>query len=114
MHAVVEMRQFIRSCKVAKVSPEEVESIILYIARNPSAGDLISRTGGARKIRFAARGKGKSGGYRVVTFFSGPSIPVFLIDIFATGDKNELTQSERNNLKQVFAELVREYTRGPR
>jgi hypothetical protein len=46
---------------------------------------LIPGTGGARKVRFAGRGKGKSGGYRVITFYSGPEVPVFLITLFAKG-----------------------------
>jgi hypothetical protein len=38
------------------------------MAAKPDAGDEIRGTGGARKIRFAAKGKGKSGGVRVITF----------------------------------------------
>ena len=113
MHTVVEMPQFKRSAKAARVSQQEVESIISFVASRPNAGEVVPGTGGARKVRFAARGKGKSGGYRVVTFFSGPGIPVFLIDIFAKGDKIDLSQSERNKLKQVFEEIVSGYRRRP-
>ena len=38
------------------------------------AGDVIEGTGGARKLRFAGKGKGKRGGFRVITFFSGADI----------------------------------------
>jgi hypothetical protein len=37
-------------------------------SRRNRAGDLIPGTGGARKRRFAGRGKGKSGGYRTVSY----------------------------------------------
>ena len=30
-------------------------------------------------------GKGKSGDYRVITFYSGDDIPVFLLNIFGKG-----------------------------
>ncbi|MCX7304421.1 MAG: hypothetical protein NTV73_08780 [Hyphomicrobiales bacterium] len=33
-------------------------------------GDIMPGTGGARKLRFAGRGKGKSGGYRIITFYA--------------------------------------------
>ncbi|OHC83162.1 MAG: hypothetical protein A3G73_03315 [Rhodospirillales bacterium RIFCSPLOWO2_12_FULL_67_15] len=73
-----------------------------------------SRHRGARKVRFAGRGKGKSGGYRVITFFSGPDIPVFLLNVFAKGDKADLSQGERNALRAVLGELVDWYKMGVR
>jgi hypothetical protein len=39
-------------------------------------------------VRFAGRGKGKRCGYRVITFFSGTDIPVFLLNIFAKNEKS--------------------------
>jgi len=69
-------------------------------------------TGGAQKIRFAGRGKGKSGGYRVVTFFAGNDIPVFLLSIFSKGEKANLSQAERNELKQILGSLAEVYRKG--
>ena len=36
------------------------------LALKPRAGDMIRGSGGLRKIRWAARGRGKSGGIRVI------------------------------------------------
>jgi hypothetical protein len=55
----------------------EREAVVMLLAANPSAGVEIPGTGGARKIRVAGRGKGKSGGYRVISFYSGGNIPCF-------------------------------------
>jgi hypothetical protein len=41
-------------------------------------------------VRFAGKGKGKSGGYRVITFYSGSDIPVFLLNMFAKNEKADL------------------------
>ena len=65
-------------------------------------------TGGCRKVRFGGRGKGKSGGYRVITFFTGRA-PVFLITVFGKGKKANLTQGERNTLAGLTKTLVAEY-----
>lgn len=46
------------------------------LGRNPQAGEEIVGTGGCRKLRFARPGKGKSGGYRVITFFTGRGLPL--------------------------------------
>ena len=37
---------------------------------------------------------------RVITFYSGPEVPVFLITLFAKGEKVDLTQAERNSMKR--------------
>ena len=61
MQTVVETPVFIRSAAQAKVSEAELDEIRTLVAENPTAGDAMPGTGGARKLRFAARGKGKSG-----------------------------------------------------
>src|SRR5262249_13405634 len=74
MHCVQHLKSFERAAAEVGLSEEEVESIEQLVARNPMAGVEIAGTGGCRKIRIAGRGKGKSGGYRVVTFYSGIDI----------------------------------------
>jgi hypothetical protein len=55
------------------------------------AGDEIPGTGGCRKLRVAGRGKGKSCGYRTITFYSGESMPVFLLTVFSKGERSDLS-----------------------
>ncbi len=69
VHAVLETRTFLRDVAQNGMSEDQHERIVRRIAENPRHGDVIPGTGGARKVRFAGRGKGKSGGYRVVTYF---------------------------------------------
>lgn len=111
VHAVVETNEYLRRAKQCNISDEEREEIVEFIAENPMAGDEISGTGGARKVRFARQGKGKRGGYRVITFFSGQDIPVFLITVFAKNEKVNLSKAERNTLRKVLGELVELYRR---
>ena len=81
----------------------------MLVAENPAIGDPMPGTGGARKLRFAAKGKGKSGGYRVITFYTGEDIPVFLLDIYAKGQKINLSQEEKNTLRRVLQRLAEAY-----
>ena len=111
MHTVIETPTFISKCRRYQISESDREAIIDFVAKNPDAGDVIKGSGGARKLRFAAPGRGKSGGYRVVTFYSGQDIPVFLLSIFAKGDKTNLTDSEVNVLRTVLRTLADEYRR---
>jgi hypothetical protein len=101
----------LRAADEAGLSEAEKEAIVLAVAENPELGDPIAGTGGCRKFRFAGRGKGKSGGYRIITFFSGQRIPVFLITVFGKGEKSNLSRAEQNKLKSVAAVLANGFVR---
>ena len=47
-------------------SEEERGEFAAFIANNPEAGDVVPRSGGCRKIRWARAGTGKRGGVRVI------------------------------------------------
>ena len=112
MQAVIETPDYLVDAKALGLTVEERGSIVDYIAQHPDARDEMRGTGGARKIRFAGRGKGKSGGYRVVTFYAGKEIPVFLLSIFSKGEKDNLSQAERNEFKKVLGSIADTYRKG--
>jgi len=113
LHTVVETPEFRRRAS-RLLSDDERGALIDHLAANPDAGDVIPGTGGARKVRWAAAGKGKSGGIRVITFYSGPPIPVFLLAAFGKGEKANLTRAERNELHTILGQLVESYRQGVR
>lgn len=112
MQTVVETPALLDDARSLGLSDGERLAIVTWMAANPAAGDVIEGTGGARKVRFAGRGKGKRGGYRVITFFSGTDIPVFLLNIFAKSEKTDLAPKERRVLKSVLAGIVETYRAG--
>lgn len=95
------------------MSAKDIEDLIAYVAQNPDAGDEIKGTGGCRKVRFAIRGnnKGKSGGVRTITLFTGGNLPVFLITVFGKSQKVTLSHAERNELKKMTGRIIQEYSR---
>jgi hypothetical protein len=109
MQTVIETSEFLRRAKECDVTDEERAEIVNFIAATPMAGNEIKGTGGARKVRFARPGGGKSGGYRIITFYSGVDIPVFLLSMFAKNEKTDLTPKERNALKKVLPQVVKDY-----
>ncbi|MGE3869533.1 MAG: type II toxin-antitoxin system RelE/ParE family toxin [Pseudorhodoplanes sp.] len=76
---------------------EQRAEIVTALAHDPERGEVMPGCGGARKWRMAGRGKGKSGGYRVITFYGGVDMPVFLLDVFGKGSKSNLTDAEKAN-----------------
>jgi hypothetical protein len=111
MHCVLHLRTFERAAAEVGLTEVEVESIEQLVGHDPMAGVEIAGTGGCRKLRMAGRSKGKRGGYRVVTFYSGTDMPVVLITVFGKGEKDNLTKRERNELGQLTKELVESYRR---
>lgn len=112
MQTVVETPDFLQDAKAVGLSEAERLGIVKHFAEFPDAGDEIKGTGGARKTRFALRHKGKSGGLRVISFYSGDDVPVFLLNVFAKGSKINLTPAERNELKSILAGVVAAYRKG--
>lgn len=106
MQTVVELPAFIAAAEEAGMSEEERAEVVNAIAATPDMGELMVGTGGARKFRVAGRGKGKSGGYRVVSYFSGGAIPVFLITVFSKGDQANLSAAGKTEVKKITAELA--------
>jgi len=106
MHAVVETPTYLRAAEREGLSEAERFAIVDRLAGNPSAGDEIPGTSGCRKIRFGGRGCGKSGGFRLITFFSGPDLPVFLITVYSKGKRADLSPSERAGLARLGTALV--------
>jgi hypothetical protein len=47
---------------------EELDRFVNWIGLNPLSGDLIPGSGGLRKVRWAASGRGKRGGARVIYY----------------------------------------------
>ncbi len=108
LQTVVELPEF-RRRSTRLLSSSESTSIINYLAAHPAAGSLIKGTGGIRKLRWSAQGKGKSGGVRVIYYFHNESMPLFLLTLFGKGEKSDLSKAERNELARLTASLVKAY-----
>jgi hypothetical protein len=108
MMTVVELESFKRSAK-GVLSEQDIETLTLTLAKDPTAGDLIKGTGGFRKVRFALCGKGKSGGARVVYFFYNEGMPLFLARAYVKSKKADLTRAEENDLARLATLLIRTY-----
>ena len=109
VHTVVETIGLINDTRSLGLSDVERFEIVTWIAANPSAGSVIEGTGGAQKVRFVGKDRGKSGGFRVISFYADISVPVFLWNLFAKSEKTNITSPEKQALKKILHGLVRAY-----
>lgn len=104
---IVELRSF-RNDADRIFDDDERESLSDFIAANPHFGDVMVGTGGVRKLRWRAKGSGKRGGARVMYYFRDLNMPVFLIAVYAKGEKMNLTMAEREGMHKLVDLLVAE------
>lgn len=105
MQSIVETPAYLAAAREEGMTAEEMAAAVDLVAANPGAGDLIVGSGGCRKVRVAGKGRGKSGGYRVVTFFGGDDVPVFLLAVLAKGTRANFSKAERNAMRQTTRNL---------
>ena len=110
MQTVVETPAYLADAE-RLFSSDERKAIVDRLAADPTCGVVIPASGGLRKVRFAFGSRGKSGGARIIYLFSGTSLPVFVLTVFAKNEKANLSAAERNALGKLVAAMVENYRR---
>ena len=108
LSTVVETREF-QQRAATRMSEAERQAFITFIAGHPDAGAIMVGTGGIRKSRWGVGSRGKNGGVRVIYYYHNPTMPLFLLTVFAKNERDNLSQRDQQNLRQVVTEIVRTY-----
>lgn len=83
------------------LSDDEYLEFQQFMADNPDWGDVIQNTGGLRKVRCAAKGKGKRGGVRVIYYHKVSESQIRLLLIYKKGIQDDLSGDEKRQLKTL-------------
>jgi mRNA-degrading endonuclease RelE of RelBE toxin-antitoxin system len=79
------------------------------LLETPEVGVRIPGTGGLRKLRWSAEGRGKRGGVRVIYFFVEQRALIVLLLLYPKNVQNDLTAEQKRALRElVRAELEQE------
>lgn len=68
----------------------------------PDAGKLIRSSRGLRKLRWAAKGRGKRGGARVIYFWRTAAGQIVLARLYTKNEREDITAAE---IKTINLEL---------
>ena len=109
LHTIVETPEYLSDAKRAGMNTLDRERVADTYAEQPEYGEEVQGSGGVRKGRIAGRGKGKSGGFRVVSIHLGKTIPVYLIAVLSKGDRENFTRAEVNEFKTVITAIKAAY-----
>jgi len=84
------------------LSDEEYSALQWMLLARPDAGKVVPGSGGLRKLRWAAPGRGKSGGYRVIYYWRDHQDQIWLLTIYA---KNEAASIPAHVLREIKKEI---------
>lgn len=101
IHTFIELQPF-ATVRDKYLNDDEFAAFQLYLAANPEAGDVISRSGGCRKLRWAIEGRGKRGGVRIIYFLRLNSGYIVLVTMYAKNVQENIDPTLLKRLKEVF------------
>lgn len=105
LHTVVETPTYLSDARDCKISEDERSRIVDAVALDPGGGDIVQHTGGVRKVRLAGRGKGKSGGLRVITAYLGDDAPVYLLAMLSKGERANFSEADKKTFRRLTSEI---------
>lgn len=104
MQTVAETPTFTRQADKL-FSEGEKRELIDFLSANPLAGDEIPGTGGVRKVRFAASGRGKRGGARIIYYYLDDTMPLYALLAYAKNAKTDMTPDEKRMVSALVVAL---------
>jgi hypothetical protein len=86
----IEVSTFRRSAEKL-LDEDDLAALQTLLVLHPDAGDVIPSSGGLRKVRVPAKGKGKRGGGRVIYYWVTADDQIFLIYAYAKNERTDIT-----------------------
>ena len=88
---------------VEAMDDDSYQKFQVHLVEHPDAGDLIQRSGGLRKIRWAGSGRGKRGGSRIIYYWDlGDRI--LMVYLYRKNERSDLTPTQLKVLRSIVEE----------
>ena len=81
---------------------QEYAELQLHLLAHPEAGVLVPATGGRRKLRWSAKGKGKRGGARVIYFLRLSQEHIVLVVAYGKGERDDVPRAWLKRIKEAY------------
>ena len=95
-------RKLKRLAKKYKSLKEDLEVFTSSLSKNPEQGTPLGRNCYKVRVSITSKGKGKSGGARIITYVRVVNKTVFLIDIYDKSDQETITNKELKLLIELL------------
>ena len=101
MFSFIETQLFTRLVK-QYLSDDQYAELQMALMANPELGPVTAGTGGVRKLRWAAPGRGKRSGYRVIYYVRRPKGIIWMLTMYP---KNVADSIPAHVLREIREEL---------
>ncbi|MGH8455721.1 MAG: type II toxin-antitoxin system RelE/ParE family toxin [Stenotrophobium sp.] len=101
MFTFIELPTFAKVREVY-LDDEDFAALQNHLIEHPDSGDVIPGCGGCRKLRWAAEGRGKRGGLRVIYFVRLANGQIVLVTLYAKNVMENISPATLRALKEVF------------
>ena len=101
----VELPIFRFRWKELGLNDDDLRRLQEELLADPKVGAVMKGTGGVRKMRFAFEQRGKSGSLRVIYVDFEVYERIFLITAYPKSEKDNLSEAERNEIRQMIHAL---------
>ena len=98
----IELPIFQARWKALGLNDNDLRRLQIELLEDPKIGNVMKKTGGIRKMRFAFEHKGKSGSVRIIYVDFEVYEKIFLLTAYAKKEKDNLTDAECKELKQLI------------
>ena len=102
--SVIATQVYVKRAKRLMSGPAR-QAAELSIAVAPERWPVVAGTAGCRKARISLEGRGKRGGGRVIYFFATRAGAIYLLDVYAKNEKEDLTRDDKKALHAIVKEL---------
>jgi mRNA-degrading endonuclease RelE of RelBE toxin-antitoxin system len=86
-------------------SDEEFRRFQSALIDSPKSGEVIRGSGGLRKLRWLAQGRGKRGGARVIYYFQDENDRIYLIYGYVKNEREDLTPDQVRTLAKLMKDI---------
>lgn len=80
---------------------DEYRRLQTMLVVHPQVGDIIPGSGGLRKLRWGAKGRGKRGGVRVIYYWVVKEDRILMLLIYGKNEQDDLTVDQLKILRQI-------------
>jgi mRNA-degrading endonuclease RelE of RelBE toxin-antitoxin system len=90
MFIFVETKLFTRLFDEMFSDDAELAKLQDFLSVNPEVGDIIPGSGGVRKMRWAAPGRGKRGGVRIIYYLRSKQGQIWLLTLYPKSETDNI------------------------